>query len=327
MTHFRTAKLAVRQNALSRGRIPGKSEPMAMDERERKEFNGVALTLLATLLFGSSYVVVKLGVSEIDPLLFSTIVFSIGAVLISSYTIIRGTFKLEIFRHWEAWAAPLVTFALVTMQYIGLSYTTASTGALIIGANVLMVAPLAALIFHERLGRLRVIGLLVGVLGLFVLTTKLDVGAISSDTWLGDLLLVGTSAMIALTFILSRFAMRHMGFDQWTLCIHLLTPFMLFGAWLVLGTRSTVNCDILPIILYVGLLCTVLPTMLWMRALEWISVVTSSTITLSESTFAVILSIVFLHESIDVFVIVGAALVFSAIYMVVRGEVAIKSAG
>jgi drug/metabolite transporter (DMT)-like permease len=74
------------------------------------------------------------------------------------------------------------------MQYVGLSHTTASTGALIIGANVLLVAPMAALIFHERLGRLRILGLLVGVLGLFVLTTKLDVGGMSSDTWLGDLL-------------------------------------------------------------------------------------------------------------------------------------------
>jgi drug/metabolite transporter (DMT)-like permease len=67
--------------------------------------------------------------------------------------------------------------------------------------------------------------------------------------------------------------------------------------------------------------------MLWMRALDWISVVTSSTITLSESTFAVILSIVFLSETVDIFVIVGAALVFVAIYMVVRGEVAIKANG
>jgi drug/metabolite transporter (DMT)-like permease len=76
----------------------------------------------------------------------------------------------------------------------------------------------------------------------------------------------------------------------------------------------------------VGILCTALPTLLWMRALDWISVVTSSTITLSESAFAVILSILFLSESVDVFVIVGAALVFIAIYMVVRGEVAIKAA-
>ncbi len=297
---------------------------MAMDEQKRLEFGGVALTLLATLLFGSSYVVVKLGLSEIDPLLYSTIVFSIGAMLVLCYTLIRGTFKLAIFRHWEAWAAPLVTFALVSLQYTGLSYTTASTGALIIGANVLLVAPLAALIFHERLGKLRVLGLLVGVLGLFVLTTKLDVSSVSSDAWLGDLMLIGSSACIALTFILSRFALRHMGFDQWTLCIHLFTPVLLFAAWMLFGSQSTVTSDLLPLILYVGILCTALPTLLWMRALNWISVVTSSTITLSESTFAVILSIVFLSESVDIFVIVGAALVFIAIYMVVRGEVAIK---
>ena len=300
---------------------------MATDEEKRNEFKGVALTLLATLLFGSSYVVVKLGVTEVDPLLFSTIVFSIGAVLVLCYTIIRGTFKLSLFRRWEAWAAPLLTSALVCMQYVGLSYTTASTGALIVGANVLLVAPLAALIFHERLGRLRILGLLVGVLGLFILTTKLDVAGLSSDTWLGDVLLIGSSACIALTFILSRFALRHMGFDQWTLCIHLFTPVLLFAAWMLFGSRSSVGCDVLPLILYVGLLCTALPTLLWMRALDWISVVTSSTITLSESTFAVILSIVFLSETVDIFVIVGAALVFIAIYMVVRGEVAIKASG
>jgi drug/metabolite transporter (DMT)-like permease len=62
------------------------------------------------------------------------------------------------------------------------------------------------------------------------------------------------------------------------------------------------------------------PTLLWVGALRSISIVTSSTIILSESAFAVLLSILILHEPLDVFIVLGAALVFAAIYLVTIGE-------
>jgi drug/metabolite transporter (DMT)-like permease len=59
--------------------------------------------------------------------------------------------------------------------------------------------------------------------------------------------------------------------------------------------------------------------MLWVWGLRYIGMVTSSTIILSEATFAVILAVLILNEPINAFVILGAALTFVAIFLVIRG--------
>ena len=280
---------------------------------------GIGLTFIGSLLLGSSYVAIKLGVTDIDPLLFSALTMAVGALFMVIFTLVRGTFKLSIFRRWEAWAAPAITAILVGCQYVGLSLTNASTGALIVGTNVLLVAPLAAWLFKERLGALRVIGLALGMVGLFVLTTRLDLGSISSGQLTGDLLLFVATIMIALTYVLSRYALRHMSYDQFVLTILLFTPLPLLAMYLLSGSSAPVQVGSLPLILYIGILCSAVPTMLWVWGLRYIGMVASSTIILSEATFAVVLAVLILDEPINGFVLVGAGLTFLAIFLVIRG--------
>jgi drug/metabolite transporter (DMT)-like permease len=280
---------------------------------------GIALTLLSSLLLGSSYVVIKAGLTDLDPFLYSGLAIGIGALVVLAYTLVRRTFTFAIFKRWEAWAAPLVTFVLLACQYTGLKFTTASTGALIIGANVLIVAPLSVLLFHDRLGRKKVIGLGLGMIGLVVLTTNLDASSLEGGELLGDLLLLVATACIALTYILSKYALRHMTFDQWVLTIHLFTPLPLFAMYLLIGNGSGVDPATVPLIVYAGALCTALPTLMWVWSLPHIGMVASSTVILSEATFAVLLAVVILDEPITWAMLLGAGLVFLAIYLVVGG--------
>ncbi|MDD1756876.1 MAG: DMT family transporter [Methanomassiliicoccales archaeon] len=280
---------------------------------------GLAVTFLASLLLGSQYVVIKVGLADLDPFLFSALAMSMGALVMIAFTLVRGTFTLRIFRTWEAWAAPLVSFVLVTCLYMGLDLTNASTGALLIGANVLIVAPLSVLIFHDRLGWMRSLGLAVGMLGLIVLTTNLDFSTLEGGQLLGDVLLLVATTCIALTYILSKFALRHMTFDQWVLTIHLFTPLPLFAMYFLFGSGSGADPSMVPMIVYAGVFCTALPTLMWVWGLPHIGMVASSTIILSESTFAVFLAVVLLDEPLTWEMLLGAALVFTAIYLVVRG--------
>ncbi|HTY47778.1 MAG TPA: DMT family transporter [Methanomassiliicoccales archaeon] len=280
------------------------------------ERRGVQLTLLASLLLGSSYVAIKSGVSEIDPLLLCAMTVSVGALVVLAYCAWKKTLTWRIFLTRETWLAWLITFVLLGLQYGGLSRTNASTGALIIGSNVLIVAPLSAFLFRERLTRRKIIGLAVGLGGLFVLTTKLDVGGMTGGALLGDVMLLGATICIALTYVLSKYAFKKMTYEQFVLSTLLFTPLPLFALYLGFGSPTTVAASALPLLLYIGVMCTAIPTLLWVRALEAISITTSSTIILSESSFAVILSILLLHEPLDVFIGVGAAMVFSAIYLV-----------
>ena len=292
-----------------------------MTEKRLTEKQGVLITLLSSLMLGSAYVAIKAGIKDLDPLLFSTLTISLGALVALIWVLKRGTFTWRIFTYWEAWVAPLVTFGLIASQYVGLSLTNASTGALIVGSNVIMVAPISALLYNERLGRMRIVGLLLGLFGLFVLTTKLDLATVSSSALIGDLLLVVTTICIALSYVLCKIALKRMTYDQFVLSLHLFAPLPLFGLYLASGTSSTLTGQMLPFVLYVGIACTSIPTMMWVKGLDSITITTSSTIILSESTFAVFLSVVLLNEPLDVFILVGALLTFSAIYLVVKGEV------
>jgi len=293
---------------------------LEMPEKEISKRAAVGLTLISSLLLGSSYVAIKSGLGDLDPFLFSAFVFTIGALVALIFTLARGTFTWRIFGMWEAWAAPLITVVLLALQYQGLSMTNASTGALIIGANVILVAPLSALLFRERLGKVRLLGLAIGLGGLVVLTTKLNLEGMIGGQLIGDLMLLGTTTCIALTYVLSKYALKRMTFDQFVLTLHLFTPLPLFALYLLFGHSSPISGGDALILVYVGVLCTSVPTLLWVGALRSISIVTSSTIILSESAFAVLLSILILNEPMDVFIVLGAALVFTAIYLVTVGE-------
>jgi drug/metabolite transporter (DMT)-like permease len=111
-------------------------------------------------------------------------------------------------------------------------------------------------------------------------------------------------------------ALKSLSFDQWTLSLHMLLPFTLLIIGLFVPDQGDIGGNAIFLILYIGLVCSTVPTMLWTKALPKIGVVTSATVLMLESTFAVILSVVLLGEVLDSFVVVGALLTFGAIFLV-----------
>ncbi|HVO77642.1 MAG TPA: DMT family transporter, partial [Methanomassiliicoccales archaeon] len=194
-----------------------------MESKEISERAGIGITLVAALMLGSGYVVIKTGVGGLDPFLFSALTIGLSGLVCLAFSLSRGTFTWRIFTYWEAWAGMLVTFVLLASQYVGLSMTKASIGGLIVGGNVIIVAFLSALFFHERLGWTKIVALAIGLVGLFIITTKLDIGGVSQGQVLGDLLLVVTAVCIALTIVLSKKALERMTFDQFGLGLYLFT--------------------------------------------------------------------------------------------------------
>ncbi|MDD1769470.1 MAG: DMT family transporter [Methanomassiliicoccales archaeon] len=298
--------------------LPPKPQEESMNGHGLGERGSIAITLLAALMLGSGYVVIKSGLGGIDPFLFSAVTVGIGGLIALGYTLSRGTFTWRIFTYWEAWAGMTVTFALLASQYVGLSMTKASIGGLIVGGNVIVVALLSAFLFREHLTRGKVAALAMGLVGLFIITTKLDVGGLTEEQLIGDMLLVITSVCVALTIVLSKLALRRMTFDQFVLSLHLFTPLPLLAVYALFGHPTQIQAVDLQYILYIGIVCTAVPTLLYVKALESISPVMSSAMTLTESTFAAVLGILVLNDQLDIFVVVGAALVFLSILLVTR---------
>ena len=282
------------------------------------ESAALLITIMSSAMLGSSYVAAKIGVGRVDPFLFGAVAMGFGTLVILIFMAWRGSLKRSMFRRWEFWTAPVLNTGVVASQYIGLTMTTAAVAGLIVGSNVIFVAIFSRLAFKEKLGRNRTIGLIIGFLGLITLTTKWDPGTLHGDQLVGDVLILISAVFIGLVVVMSRVALKRLEYDQWSLSLHMFLPVTLLALALTVGNVSNYHGDALPLMIYIGVMCSTVPTMLWVKALKHISVVTSATVLMLESTFAVVLSWLVLGEQIDQFVIVGALLTFVAIVFVAK---------
>lgn len=285
---------------------------------ERSARSALMLSLVASLLYGSQYVVIKNGMGGVNPLLFGAATMGIGGILALLLVHRRKRLDLSIFKRWEVWAGTLFATAMIACQYIGLTLSTASIGGLIVGSNVIFVAPLSAIIFREVIGRKQALGVAVGLLGLITITTGWDLSSLGSSVFWGYLLLLIASFSIAANYPITKFAVKVMGNDEWVMSFHLLSAFFLLILSFFIGGTGEIGFLSIPAVLFVGLFCTSVPTLLWAIGLGSLSMTTSATVLLSESAFAVLLGVVLLSEPLDSMTVLGAALVFLAIFTVSR---------
>ena len=160
--------------------------------------------------------------------------------------------------------------------------------------------------------------MIIGLLGLFTITTNWDLSSLGSSQFTGYLLLLGASFSIASSYPLTKLAVRHMDNVEWVMSFHLLTVAPLAALMLITGGPGDLHSMSVPALLYVGLLCTSVPTILWATGLRSLSLTTSATVLLSESAFAVILGALVMNEPLGSLTLVGAALVFAAIFLAVK---------
>lgn len=292
----------------------------AMDRATDRRTGAVLTTLLSSLMLGTSYVAVKMTVGEVNPFLLGAATMAVGSALLLAYMVLKGKLDRAMLKRWEFWAGPIINTGVVAPSYVGLTMTTASAAGLIIGTNVVFVALFSRLLFGERLSRRRLLGLGIALLGLVTLTTRWDLSVLDGSQLTGNLLVLLSSACIGVSVVTSRIALRRLTAEQWSLSLHLLLPPALLALYFLIPLEGGLSSASLPAALFIGVVCTTVPTVLWTSALKHISVVTSATILMVESAFAVFLSWLFLGEVIDIYVLAGAAMIFVAILLMARSE-------
>jgi drug/metabolite transporter (DMT)-like permease len=271
-------------------------------------------------MLGTSYVAVKMTVGEANPFLLGAATMGVGSAVLLAYMIVKGMLDLAMLKRWEFWAGPIINTGVVAPSYLGLTMTAASAAGLIIGTNVVFVALFSRILFGERLGRRRLMGLVIALLGLITLTTRWDLSVLNGSRMTGNLLVLLSAVCIGVSVVTSRIALRKLTAVQWSLSLHLLLPPALLALSFIVPVDGGLSSADLPAALFIGIVCTTVPTVLWTSALKHISVVTSATILMVESAFAVFLSWIFLGEVVDAFVIAGAVMIFAAILLMARSE-------
>jgi drug/metabolite transporter (DMT)-like permease len=270
----------------------------------------VLALLVASFVFGATFVVVKSAVEQVPPLTFVAWRFLLGAAVLFLLAVPRGR---RIW--WHGSLAGLALFAGYAFQTAGLTTTSASNSALITGLYVVITPFLAAMFARKPPGWWSVIAAALSFGGLILIT-----GADGISLGRGDLLTLACAfSFSAHIVVLSRLARHHpvVPFTAVQLTIvaalafptafliegPMIPPSSVWGALLITGLGASAGCFVLQI---------------WAQTV--VGATTAAVVLAAEPAFAVATAWVVLGERLTPAGWAGAGAIIIAIYLVVTKQ-------
>ena len=280
-----------------------------------------SLILLASVLWGTSFPGSKLTVGTVDPLFLTFARMALGAALGSTVLVLLRRLDPRIFREPIVWILGAINAIGFDLQNEGILLTTASKTALLVNVNVVFIAIFMVVFFREAVSGAKVAGIVVGVLGVVVLATKLDPTTLSGGQFAGDIL-VFLAGLVWAFYVVGVKRRVDRGGDYVALTAGILVASAIGGAiplffvgW-PLPTSGTGWLGIL----YLGLVPTFVPLMLYVASMRTISPTISALLILLEVVVAAILSFFLLADPLDNWTLAGGGLILLGAYIVTRGE-------
>lgn len=267
-----------------------------------------------TLIWGSTFPLVKSALRDVSPLLFLVIRFSIA-------TLALGVLWLA------GWRAPksdvravvggifagILLFAGFLLQTLGLQLTTAPRSAFLTGLTSVLVPLLGALVYRSRPQALEVLGVLVATIGLGLMTLDSPIGSIGK----GDLLTLLCAVAFAGHIVTLGHYSRKAGFQMLSLAqvaTAAVLPVTLF--WWVEPAHIAWRPAVIYAILVTGLLATALAFTVQAWAQKFTSSTRTALIYTLEPVFAWLISYWALGEGLVGRAAAGAALILSGVVLV-----------
>jgi drug/metabolite transporter (DMT)-like permease len=197
-------------------------------------------------------------------------------------------------------------------------YTLAFASSLFVNLSVVWVALLSPVILKELLGGKKVAGVLVSLLGVVLMTTNLDFGSLGTSDVFGNLLVISAGILWVVFIIYNKPLV-----EETNNLIQSMTGILLFTMIPLLPMAAVSMESVFVLswnawlaIIYIAIMCWVVPYYLWLKGLKNISPVTSAIVLLTEIIVAVAISTIFLGESLTVVSGVGSLFIIIAILLV-----------
>jgi len=270
----------------------------------------VLALLVASFVFGATFVVIKAALDQVGPLSFVAWRFLIGAVALAMFALPRGR---GIWRHGTI--AGIALFSGYAFQTAGLAETSASNSALITGLYVVITPFLASLFARRNPSSWSVGGAALSFGGLILLT-----GTDGLSLQRGDLLTLACAFSFAFHIVaLSRFA-RHHPVVPFTTVQLAVTSVLAFPTALVLEGPGLPPSSVWGALLLTGLGASAGCFVLQIWAQTVVGATTAAVVLAAEPAFAVATAWVVLDERLTMAGWAGAGMILLAIYIVVTRQ-------
>ena len=284
--------------------------------KEKKE--AIFLTIIASSLWGTSFPAIKIGLLYMDAYSFVFFRFLIATLIMLFFAMLTKNFGFKFANKRLIFFLGITNGIAYFLQYIGMSSTSASNSSLLVNLTVVWVALLSPVVIKERISQTKIVGVMLSFLGIFLITTKLDLNTLSIGETSGNLIVLAAGIVWALFIIYNKpLVTESKNMTQSLTWLLVFTMLPLIPA----VPLSIENFLILPLeawiaILYTAVFCWIVPYFLWAKGLKNISPVTSAVILLNEIIIAILISISFLGEILSLISGIGALLIITAILVV-----------
>ncbi|MDI6903131.1 MAG: DMT family transporter [Methanocellales archaeon] len=278
--------------------------------------------LIAVIFWSMSFVLTKVGLSEVTPIYLASLRFSIATIMFVGYALTKFEMR-QIKEFTKDNFTTLLVLGIVgvtipnILQNMGMLFITASMASILQNSSPAFTLILAAIFLRESLGCRKVSGLVLSLTGVTIISTNGNLPTFSSSmVFYGNLMLVSTAICYSIYTVIGKKIVANN------------SPLLILAVSTLMGTilldvvsalvepiRFTYPMNIWGILFALAILCTVLGTILYFEVLRRLEASKTNFFTFLIPVFAVIQASVLLGETVHPYQIVCGALIIFGIWL------------
>lgn len=296
---------------------------MNKNEKFASRFKGELILIVITILWGSTFVIVKQSLSDISSTLYVAIRFTTATlILLPIYLKFRkpgGKFII-----WPGVALGVLLFLGFVTQTMGLQYTTATKSAFITGTFVVMIPFFQIFIEKKRPSKGTIIGIFLVFIGLIFLSSTGNsviefLSSLGSGFNFGDFLTFLCAVFFAIQVVyIDKFSKENsvlaLLFSQLiTVSVLSFILTFIFDITSIEKVKIIYNGNVIFSLLFTAIVATLINIGLQTRYQKSVSPSKAGIIYSFEPLFASILAYIVLNEKISNFGYIGSVLIIAGL--------------
>ena len=293
----------------------------------KNTFSASIKALFTVLVWGASFVAIKIGLKYVPPITLVWMRFAVGVVMLGAAVGLRHQFSLPKPKDWLYFA--LLGFLGITfhqwLQSTGLVTSQATTTGWIVASMPIFIAILGWLVLKEKLNWLQALGILLAAFGVLLVVTHGNLGALVSGKFgtPGDILILISAPNWAIFTILSRRGLKT--YPAALMMFYVMAFGWLFSSVLFVAGRGwepihNIATDGWLALGFLGILCSGVAYIFWYDALKVLPVAKVGTYLFIEPVVTVIVSFLLLNEKITLAGLLGGMVILLGVWLVNRAK-------
>lgn len=274
-----------------------------------RRIESVLITAAAAVLWGTSFPLIKFVLETQPPALFLLIRF----IFATMFFVLASRFSGRSLKFGIVpLSAGVLLAASFILQYVGQVYLTASEAAILLNSSPIIVPIVALAMIKEKSTLNGYISVPIGFGGVILLSDAFHAGPAS----LTGLLVMLMAALTVSVYVV--FTKKYVG----TVNALDYYPGAFIGATAVIFIYSIpslpqpeLSLQSILASLYLAVAASFIPFLLWFKGLRNLTATESTVISLIEPAVAIVLSWIFLGETLDGLQIAGAALILLSVFI------------